>query len=199
MQAYAQGLVKNPRFFEMSTVGRTCAQGRSTLSFACAVHALRFAHAVQVALLFQRWPPDAAAISGPTEAAADGRLLFAGPRVAMALHNTHALECAPLVPPAPLLRRYSKHSAPQLCWSGPCCATRNRAAAPLPELLYRMHACQELAACMAPCMHANVCMFARKKCHVRGFLGVTGSCCASPQDGAGLQGRCGRLGSRGDL
>ena len=56
----------------------------------------------QVTLLFQRWPPDASHVSGPTEEAPDGRLLFAGPRVAMAVHNTRAHECA-LHTPQPFL------------------------------------------------------------------------------------------------
>jgi hypothetical protein len=61
---------------------------RCLVSFASALDAVRFCHAAQVALLFQRWPSDCTAVCGETVLAADGRLLFAGPRLAMAVHTT---------------------------------------------------------------------------------------------------------------
>lgn len=51
--------------------------------------AIHFCHLTQLALLFTRWKnfnalyPD---LFGPEEYALDGRRLFAGPRVAMAVH-----------------------------------------------------------------------------------------------------------------
>ena len=64
-------------------------------AFSGALAAVRFCHAAQVALMFARWPPEAREVCGPTEAAPDGRLLFAGPRLAMAVHDTYAYQCAP--------------------------------------------------------------------------------------------------------
>jgi hypothetical protein len=58
------------------------------VSFGSALDAVRFCHAGQAALLFQRWPSDCSAVAGETVLAADGRLLHAGPRVAMAVHTT---------------------------------------------------------------------------------------------------------------
>ena len=58
------------------------------LAFGSTLGALRFAQAAQVALMFARWPPGVREIFGPTQAAPDGRLLYAGPRIAMALHST---------------------------------------------------------------------------------------------------------------
>jgi len=63
-------------------------QGRCTVSFGSVVDAVRFSHAAQVAMLFQTWPADAAYVSGATELAPDGRLLFRGPRIAMGVHTT---------------------------------------------------------------------------------------------------------------
>lgn len=63
-------------------------------AFSGALAAVRFCHAAQVALMFARWPPEAREVCGPTEAAPDGRLLFAGPRMAMAVHDTYAYQCA---------------------------------------------------------------------------------------------------------
>lgn len=61
---------------------------RCLVSFPSALDAVRFCHGAQVALLFQRWPSDCGPICGETLLAADGRLLFAGPRLAMAVHTT---------------------------------------------------------------------------------------------------------------
>ncbi len=69
-------------------------QGRCLVCFGSALDAVRFCHAAQVALLFQRWPSDCAAVAGPTELTPDNRPLFAGPRIAMAVHTTPAHECA---------------------------------------------------------------------------------------------------------
>ncbi|CAL8470951.1 g10493 [Coccomyxa elongata] len=68
------------------------AEGRCLVCFGAALDAVRFCHAAQVALLFQRWPSDCAAVAGPTELTPDNRPLFAGPRIAMAVHTTPAHE-----------------------------------------------------------------------------------------------------------
>ncbi len=39
------------------------------------------------------WPPEAFAYNGATEHMPDGRLIFRGPRVAMAIHETEDFEC----------------------------------------------------------------------------------------------------------
>ncbi len=73
-------------------------QGRCMVCFGAALDAVRFCHAAQVALLFQRWPSDCTAVVGPTQLTPDNRPLFAGPRVAMAVHTTPAHECATASP-----------------------------------------------------------------------------------------------------
>jgi len=50
-------------------------------------------HAEQV--LYTVWPPEAFAFNGATEHMPDGRLIFRGPRVAMAIHETEEFECGP--------------------------------------------------------------------------------------------------------
>ncbi|EIE20201.1 hypothetical protein COCSUDRAFT_67530 [Coccomyxa subellipsoidea C-169] len=67
-------------------------EGRCMVCFGAALDAVRFCHAAQVALLFQRWPSDCTAVVGPTQLTPDNRPLFAGPRVAMAVHTTPAHE-----------------------------------------------------------------------------------------------------------
>lgn len=59
--------------------------------FAVASDALRFAHAAQVRLLYTDWPVSDKELwrqFGPTEYTPDSRLLFHGPRMAMAIHET---------------------------------------------------------------------------------------------------------------
>ena len=46
-------------------------------------------------VLYTVWPPEAFAFNGPTEHMPDGRLIFRGPRVAMAIHETNNFECDP--------------------------------------------------------------------------------------------------------
>jgi hypothetical protein len=70
------------------------AQGRFMLAFASTLDALRFCHAAQSNLLFSQWPPEAQEVSGAVETAPDGRLIFRGPRVAMAIHEAHDWRCA---------------------------------------------------------------------------------------------------------
>ena len=67
-------------------------QGRCMLTFGKTVDAVRFCHAAQTNVLFHRWPPEALDMCGPIEHTPDGRLLFRGPRVAMAVHETDDYE-----------------------------------------------------------------------------------------------------------
>ena len=56
--------------------------------------AVRFAHAAQTRLLYTLWPNAGKdPMSGPVQLTPDGRLLFYGPRVAMAIHETSEFEC----------------------------------------------------------------------------------------------------------
>lgn len=64
------------------------AQGRFLLAFSNSLEALRFCHAAQLALMYRRWPNEGHIHHGRTEYAPDGRLLFSGPRVAMAVHES---------------------------------------------------------------------------------------------------------------
>lgn len=59
------------------------------MAFESPLNAVRFCHVAQVALMFNRWPHDSAVLCGPEEYNVEGRLIFAGPRVAMALHTSH--------------------------------------------------------------------------------------------------------------
>lgn len=72
-------------------------QGKSTTAFASPLDAVRFCHVAQVALMFGRWPADGAAVCFSEEHNVEGRLIFAGPRVAMALHTSTDFMCALLI------------------------------------------------------------------------------------------------------
>ncbi|DBA77690.1 TPA: hypothetical protein ACH3X2_008392 [Trebouxia sp. C0005] len=67
-------------------------EGRCMLTFAKTVDAVRFCHAAQTNVLYHRWPPEALDMCGSIEHTPDGRLLFRGPRVAMAVHETDDYE-----------------------------------------------------------------------------------------------------------
>ena len=67
-------------------------QGRCMLTFAKTVDAVRFCHAAQTNVLYHRWPPEALDMCGSIEHTPDGRVLFRGPRVAMAVHETDDYE-----------------------------------------------------------------------------------------------------------
>ncbi len=62
------------------------------LTFAKTVDAVRFCHAAQTNVLYHRWPPEALDMCGAIEHTPDGRVLFRGPRVAMAVHETDDYE-----------------------------------------------------------------------------------------------------------
>ena len=63
------------------------------LAFASTLDAVRCCHAVQAHVLFTSWPPEAIVFSGATEHMPDGRLVFRGPRLATAIHETAAYGC----------------------------------------------------------------------------------------------------------
>jgi len=63
-------------------------QGRFMLVFASTLDAVRCCHAVQAHILYTPWPAEALVFSGPTEHMPDGRLIFRGPRMATAIHET---------------------------------------------------------------------------------------------------------------
>lgn len=69
-------------------------QGKCLVTFASPLNAVRFCHVTQVALMFAKWPADGQHICGPEKHNVEGRLLFAGPRVAMALHSSADYTCA---------------------------------------------------------------------------------------------------------
>ena len=52
-------------------------------------------HLAWAQVLYTLWPPEAFNYNGATEHMPDGRLIFRGPRVAMAIHETSDYECAP--------------------------------------------------------------------------------------------------------
>ncbi|KAK9786282.1 hypothetical protein WJX73_000303 [Symbiochloris irregularis] len=63
--------------------------GRFMVAFPSSLEALRFCHAAQLGLMYRRWPNERGIHNnGRTEFAPDGRLLFAGPRMAMAVHES---------------------------------------------------------------------------------------------------------------
>lgn len=59
------------------------------IAFASPIDALRFCHASQALLLRVPWPQDFSHYLGATETLSDGRVLFKGPRLAMAIHYSH--------------------------------------------------------------------------------------------------------------
>ena len=63
-------------------------QGTCLVAFASPLNAVRFCHVTQVALMHAKWPADAQHICGREEHNVEGRLIFAGPRIAMALHSS---------------------------------------------------------------------------------------------------------------
>lgn len=58
------------------------------LAFSSTLDAVRCCHAAQAHILFTAWSPEAFVFSGATEHMPDGRLVFRGPRLATAIHET---------------------------------------------------------------------------------------------------------------
>ena len=63
-------------------------QGRFVVAFSHTVDAVRFCHAGQTSILYAHWPAAAHEVSGGQQDMPDGRPLWKGPRVAMAVHET---------------------------------------------------------------------------------------------------------------
>ncbi|KAL4419982.1 hypothetical protein ABPG75_007080 [Micractinium tetrahymenae] len=63
-------------------------QAAYLLSFGSAVDAVRFCHSAQALLMYSQWGADCADYCGKTELAPDGKPIFKGPRVAMAIHQS---------------------------------------------------------------------------------------------------------------
>lgn len=71
----------------------SCLQGIFGAAFQHSIDAVRFAHAAQMKLLYTNWPNHARdKACGPSEFTADGRVLFYGPRIAMAIHESTDFE-----------------------------------------------------------------------------------------------------------
>ena len=69
-------------------------QGCYLLVFSSAVDAVRFCHAGQALLMYSHWPAELQQdYSGPAEVTADNRLVFKGPRMAMAVHESDEYSC----------------------------------------------------------------------------------------------------------
>ncbi|KAF6259953.1 hypothetical protein COO60DRAFT_1700595 [Scenedesmus sp. NREL 46B-D3] len=62
-------------------------EGTWTVAFQSSMDALRFTHAAQMMLMQTHWPPCAHEFCGLSLPSADGRMLFQGPRVCMAVHE----------------------------------------------------------------------------------------------------------------
>lgn len=68
----------------------------AVFAFADELNALRFCHTAQTGLLYDDWgahPGRQSDVFGPVIYSADGRLVFAGPRVAMVLHRGGGFRC----------------------------------------------------------------------------------------------------------
>lgn len=76
-------------------------QGIWTAVFSSCMDALRFAHAAQLLLMHTQWPTDARPFCGEALPGADGRWVFQGPRVCMAIHDSADYFVSPGVTPAP--------------------------------------------------------------------------------------------------
>lgn len=63
-------------------------QAAYLLSFSSAADAVRFCHSAQALLMYSVWGPDCADFCGRTELAPDGKPVFKGPPVAMAVHQS---------------------------------------------------------------------------------------------------------------
>ena len=75
-------------------------QGCYLVAFASTVDALRFCHTAQVLLMYSHWPStECGEYCGEEETAADGKALFKGPRVAMAIHESNDYSTRPVPRP----------------------------------------------------------------------------------------------------
>lgn len=58
------------------------------MAFQNSMDALRFSHAAQMLLMYVHWPSSAREYCGAEIPSPDGRWLFMGPRVCMAIHQS---------------------------------------------------------------------------------------------------------------
>lgn len=63
-------------------------QGIWTVAFHTSMDALRFSHAAQMLLMYVNWPDNIKDYFGQEIPSPDGRWLFMGPRVCMAIHES---------------------------------------------------------------------------------------------------------------
>lgn len=64
------------------------AQGIWAAAFSSGMDAVRFTHAAQMLLMYVKWTHSETKWCGPAIPSPDGRFLFAGPRVSMAIHES---------------------------------------------------------------------------------------------------------------
>jgi hypothetical protein len=75
--------VVNPKLLHAAA-----SQGIWTVAFQNSMDALRFSHAAQMLLMYVHWPSSAREYCGAEIPSPDGRWLFMGPRVCMAIHQS---------------------------------------------------------------------------------------------------------------
>lgn len=75
--------------------------GVQLLAFPSTLDAVRFAHSAQALLMYEPWPAEYRDWSGAKEESTDGKLLFQGPRMAMAIHESNDYTTRPV--PQPLI------------------------------------------------------------------------------------------------
>lgn len=78
-------------------------QGAYLLAFSRGVDGVRFCHAAQTLLTYAYWPAEFADWYGKEQRGRDGKLLFKGPRMAMAVHesNDYSSRPVPRAQPSP--------------------------------------------------------------------------------------------------
>eukprot|EP00878_Enallax_costatus_P030966 GHUV01033787.1.p1 GENE.GHUV01033787.1~~GHUV01033787.1.p1 ORF type:complete len:540 (+),score=161.45 GHUV01033787.1:449-2068(+) len=74
--------------YMFQTCSDSLREGIWTAGFSSAMDALRFTHAAQLLLMHTQWPADARPFCGEALPGADGRWVFQGPRVCMAIHQS---------------------------------------------------------------------------------------------------------------
>lgn len=71
-------------------------QGQYFIVFESALNAVRFSHAAQALFLFSHWPVEFSEWYGSKKLGADGKPLFRGPRIAMAIHESNDYSTRPI-------------------------------------------------------------------------------------------------------
>lgn len=91
-----EGLAAAAMQFEGYIFRMSESQGCYLLAFASPIDAVRFCHAAQVLLMYIPWTPEMAEWCGAEEGGPDGKLVFNGPRVAMAVHESNDYSTRPV-------------------------------------------------------------------------------------------------------